>query len=311
MDSIDDVLDQVRRFPFAPRGALVDSRVPDFGFTINEKVEVWADNLGELYEKAKAEQWNASTDIPWHSDIRLEEPIASAVSQLFTFLAQNEYIALYLPAKFLPRINPYFTEVIEFLSTQIVDEARHVEVFTRRAMMLPGPKHVSAETQYALKSLLEIEDYAKAKFLLNILGEGTFDDLFTFLLRILPDPVSTEIVRRAKVDESRHVAYGVARTRYQLSRDYSRRQELLRAIEERASYLYAVSGADKYVLDALAVLAGGGADTKQVEAGMAKLAEMYAEMNRLRVHRLVQAGFTQQEAERISRLHGQAVKNFM
>ena len=39
--------------------------------------------------------------------------------------------ALYVPAKFIPRIHPRFTEVVMFLSTQVVDEGRHVEVFER------------------------------------------------------------------------------------------------------------------------------------------------------------------------------------
>lgn len=308
---VGEILDHVEKYPFAPRGARIDPTIPDLGFKINDKLQVWADNLEELYEKAKAEQWNATTDIPWHLKQPLPDDQEKAVSQLMTFLAENEFIALYLPAKFLPRINPHFTEATLFLSTQIVDEARHVEVFSKRALIGAGPQEVSSETQYALKSLLEIDDYIKAKFLLNILGEGTFDDLFTFLIPLLPDPVSKEMIRRAKVDESRHVAYGVARTRRQLEKQPTLKSELMQAIEERASYLYAVSGADKYVVQALSVIAGGGSEKKQVEAGMTSLAELHKDMYRLRVHRLVQAGFTTQEAEKISELHGSAVKSFM
>ena len=70
-------------------------------------------------------------------------------------------------------------------------------------------------------------------------------------------------------------------------------------------------GADKYVAEALAIIAGGGSERKQVEAGMASLAQLHKEMGKLRVHRLVQAGFSTEEAERISELHGSAVKSFM
>jgi len=307
----DEVLDSVERYPFAPRGSTIDPNIPDLGFTINSKIEVWADNLPSLYEKAKAEQWNASHDIPWSSIPKLPDDLEKAVSQLMTFLAENEYIALYLPAKFLPRINPHFAEVALFLSTQVADEARHVEVFSRRAVLGAGLQNVSSGTQYALKSLLDMDDYVKAKFLLNILGEGTFEDLFTFLIEVVPDPVTREIIRLAKRDESRHVAYGVRRTKYQLDHDASLKKQLVEAIEERASYLYSVSGADPFVTDALAIIAGGGSEKAEVEAGMKRLSKVYEGMHNARVRRLMLSGFDKETALKVSRLHSTAVKSFM
>jgi hypothetical protein len=304
------LLDSVEKYPFAPRGSKIDPLAPELNFTIKRKLDVWADNLSELYEKAKAEQWNAST-INWASLPQLPEGIEKAVSQLMTFLAENEYIALYLPAKFLPRISPYYNEVVLFLASQIVDEARHVEVFSKRAAIRLGPQHVSAATQYSLKSLLEMENYAKAKFLLNILGEGSFEDLFTFILEVAPDPVTREIIGLAKRDEARHVAYGVKRTQRQLEHDPEMKKQLLDAIEERASYLYAVSGADPYVIEALATLAGGGSEPKQIEEGMKKVSQLHERMHQTRVTRLIQAGFERDLAERISKLHSAAVKSFM
>lgn len=309
--SVDEVFDQIENFPFAPRGSVIEPYVPNLGFTINRKADVWAENLVELYEKAKAEQWNASTDIPWSSLPKLPEETEKAISQLMTFLAENEYIALYLPAKFLPRINPHFNEVLLFLSSQLVDEARHIEVFTRRALVGAGPQYISAGTQHALKSLLQMDDYVKAKFLLNILGEGTFEDLFTFLLEIVPDPVTREIVKLAKRDEARHVAYGVMRTKYQLQKDPLLKKQLVQAIEERASYLYAVAGGDPFIIDSLAILAGGGSEPHQIEAGLARLRQMHDYFHETRVKRLIQAGFDKETATKVSELHSAAVKSFM
>ncbi len=307
---LDEVIDYIEKFPFAPRGSTIDSFTPELNFTIKRKIDVWADNLQDLYEKAKAEQWNAS-NINWNSLPPLPDEMEKAVSQLMTFLAENEYIALYLPAKFLPRISPYFNEVVLFLASQIVDEARHVEVFSRRAAIGSGPQHVSAATQYALKSLLEMEDYAKATFLLNILGEGSFEDLFTFILEVAPDPVTREIIGLAKRDEARHVAYGVVRTKRQLEHDPQTKKQLVEAIEERASYLYAVSGADPFVIEALATLAGGGSERRQIEEGMRKVSDLHERMHQTRVRRLLQAGFDRDTAVRISELHSSAVKSFM
>jgi len=307
----DEILDRVERYPFAPRGSTIDPDVPNLGFTINTKIEVWADNLSSLYEKAKSEQWNASSDIPWSNLPKLPDDVEKAVSQLMTFLAENEYIALYLPAKFLPRINPHFAEVALFLSTQVADEARHVEAFSRRALLGAGLQNVSIGTQHALKSLLDIDEYVKAKFLLNILGEGTFEDLFTFLMEVVPDPVTRKIIKLAKRDESRHVAYGVRRTKYQLDHDPSLKKQLVDAIEERASYLYTVSGADPFVTEALAVIAGGGSEKAQTEAGMKRLSKVYEDMHNARVRRLILSGFDKETALKVSLLHSAAVKSFM
>ncbi len=299
------------RFPFAPRGSLVDPHLPDFGFGITRRDDVWTDALVDLYQKAKAEQWDASRDIPWDRIPPLPVDLDRAVCQVATFLAENELIALYLPAKFLPRISPYYAEVAQFLATQIADEARHLEVFTRRAQAGSGLGRVSAETQYALKSLFDIEDYTRAKFLLNLLGEGTFEDLFNFIADVAPDPVTKEIIRRVKADEGRHVAYGVLRTRRQLERQPEVRRELIDAIESRAAFLNAVSGVDKYFIEALAVLAGGGSEPTQVEAGLGRISRHYAAMNAGRTRRLLLAGFTAKDAQYISDLHASAVKSFM
>ena len=88
-----------------------------------------------------------------------------------THLAENEYAALYVPARFIPRIHPHFAEVALFLATQVNDEARHIEAFTKRALANGGGLQVSsAMTQTSLRSLLEQEDFSHASFLLGARG---------------------------------------------------------------------------------------------------------------------------------------------
>src|SRR5207253_3219799 len=118
-------------YGFVPRGAVAEPGMPQYPYTLNRKLDVWADNVQDLYEQAKSKQWNATTDIPW-SDLRpLPDEMERAVCQLMTFLAENEYAALYIPAKFLPRINAQYVEVVLFIGTIINDEARHIEAFTK------------------------------------------------------------------------------------------------------------------------------------------------------------------------------------
>ena len=52
-----------------------------------------------------------------------------------TYLIENETAALLVPARFLAQIHPHFREVLQLLAIQAADEARHIEVFTRRAQL--------------------------------------------------------------------------------------------------------------------------------------------------------------------------------
>ena len=92
-----------------------------------------------------------------------------------TYLIENEQAALLVPARFLGRVHPHFREVVQLLAVQVADEARHVEVFTRRAALRGGALGVStAGGQASLQTLLDEPDFALASFLLSVLGEGTF-----------------------------------------------------------------------------------------------------------------------------------------
>ena len=296
----------------AQRGSVVDPNVPDFGFAINRKVEVWADNIAELVEQAKQGQWNATTDIPWQELPELPEDLERAVCQISTFMIQNEYLAMYLPAKFLSRIDPCFSEVVMFLSSQVMDEARHVEVFTKRALANGGGlQYVSSATAWSLQSLLTQEDYTDASFLLHVLGEGTFMELLRFLEEVAPDPVTAQVFKLARQDEGRHVGYGLSHFGYHIQHNPGIVQQLAQAAERRTAFLQQASGASPFVLQALMVLAGGGSAPDRMARGRERVRELYDTMHKTRVRELVQVGFGRETAEKISELHGSGVRNFM
>src|SRR5258707_13807009 len=131
-----------------------------------------------------------------------------------TFLAENELSALYVPAGFLPRIHPAYAEVAMFLATQLADEARHIDVFLKRARAGNGGLGIStATTRRSLLSLLEAEDFTEASFLLSVLGEGTYLDLLRFIERHAPDEATSELARRARTDEARQLQFGALHVR--------------------------------------------------------------------------------------------------
>ena len=128
----------------APRGADVDADTADMGYILNWKTDMWSDNVTELYEEAVARQWSATRDIPWGDLRELPADVEHAMCQLCTLLTEVEMIAADLPAKWMWRMNHDFIEAKMFLCTQIMDEARHAEVFRKRALANGGGLLVSA-----------------------------------------------------------------------------------------------------------------------------------------------------------------------
>jgi hypothetical protein len=289
------------------RGAPRPQPGPAMPYAITQRELVWADNLHELIERAKRRQWNASTDIPWAEGRQVPPDSEEALAQILTWMLQQEYAAWYLPAKFIGQIHPAYTEVGLFLSTQIADEARHVEAFLKRLYLNGvGLREVAVGTESSIKGLLMQDDFARASFLLHVLGEGTFTDLFHLLIEIAPDEATRQIMVRALEDEARHVAYGVGRLRTQLSvhpKPDALGQQFVEALEARLSFTYEVSGLPPQVQEALAILAGGGRSPVAFGRGVPRVQRFIDELNQSRKQRLLQAGFSEPLAEHISQLH--------
>lgn len=289
---------------FSPRGAVVEEGSPAFPVSLTERDLVWADNVASLYDQAVAGQWKAATDIAWDEIPELPVHLERAVCQIMTHLAENEYAALYVPSKFIPRIHPHYTEVVMFLSTQVADEARHIEAFTKRALVNGGGlQYSSALTQQSLKSLLDQEDFSQASFLLSVLGEGAFLEYLAFIANHAPDPVTADIVRRARIDEARHVAFGISHARHYLAADPDRGDVLRRAVHHRAEYLAQTAAGPEQVEEALVVLAAGGLTPAALPDAVRHVRQLKETMHRKRVGRLRLLGFSAPDAEEISELH--------
>src|SRR5205823_5410341 len=133
--------------------------------------------------------------------------------------AQNEYAALYVPAAFVAELNPAYVEVLSWLASHVADEARHVEVFTKRALIGGFSGYALASTELSLRTLLDERDFSAAALLLNVLGEGTFLDLLRFVERHAPDAATAAAARLAHRDERRHVQFGIAHVRLRIAGD--------------------------------------------------------------------------------------------
>jgi hypothetical protein len=298
------------KWGLAARGARVEAGGPEFHFRLNSKEEVWADNVPRLYLQAAAAQWNPATAIDWDAPFELPSEIESAVIQVMTYLIENEVAALLVPAKFLAQVHPHFREVMQLLAIQVADEARHVEVFTRRATLRhQGELGLSTVSgQQSLKTLLDETDFTLASFLLSVLGEGTFLNLLWFLECHAPDPVTRAIARLAAQDEARHVAFGMGHLQYMIAQDPATRLRLSAAINRRHDALAQTAGLNEEVFDSLILLAAGQWKPEAIASGFEKVQVLKQEMDTDRRGRLVKLGFSAEEASALSALH---TRNFM
>jgi hypothetical protein len=174
----------------------VEAGAPELHFTFSTKDAVWADEVQKLYAQAAAAQWDPAAAIDWSARVELPPEVEDAVVQVMTFLIENETAALLVPAAFAARVHPHFREVLQLLAVQAADEARHVEVFTRRALLCRRELGFStAGGQASLQTLVAEPDFELASLLLSVLGEGSFLSLLAFLREHAPDPVTREVVR--------------------------------------------------------------------------------------------------------------------
>ncbi|XRQ09891.1 hypothetical protein ACN3XK_03005 [Actinomadura welshii] len=293
----------------AARGALVEPGGPALAADLDDRDVVWADLAPRLYAHAAAAQWDPATAVPWDAEFALPAEIEKAVVQVMTYLVENEQAALVIPARLLARVHPHFREVLQLLAVQAADEARHVEVFTRRALLRGGEMGTSsAGGRASLASLLAEPDFSLASFLLSVLGEGSFLSLLSFLDRYAPDLVTRQVVRLARQDEARHVAFGVAHLEHQAVLDPGLRSRLRSAVERRHESLSDTAGLNRDVFDSLVVLAAGAWTPEAVADGHRRVRELQADMDEGRRRRLVRLGFPADEAAELSALH---TRNFM
>ena len=298
-----------QRWGLAARGATVEAGTPDFGFALADKREVWADEAARLYASAAASQWDPNTAVPWDESFDLPSEVEDAVVQLMTYLIENETAALVVPSRFLAQLHPHFREVMQLLAIQAADEARHVEVFTRRGLLKRDRLGLSTiGGQASLKTLVDEPDFAIASFLLSAMGESTFLVLLRFLERHAPDPVTRSVSRLAANDEARHVAFAVAHLRESARHDPALLERLAQSVHRRHDALRHTAGLNQEVHDALVLLAAGSWEHDDLRDGSRSVSQLLRDMDDNRRRQLVRLGFEEEQATALSGLH---TRNFM
>ena len=192
------------------------------------------EELRNLYEKGKVNQWNAERDLDWSSPVSKDDwvmnPDASMLAQLCKMMGKDEATQkaaafdelTHLLSQLLHgeqaalQICGQLTNACDkmdekwYAASQVADEARHIEAiskFLSRKMGAIFP--INPSLKVLLDELLAAETARKKTLGMQTLFEGMAVGIFGLLRSESRNPFLAEMIRRVEQDESRHAAFGV------------------------------------------------------------------------------------------------------
>ena len=259
-----------KNYSMAARGSEMVPGLPDLGYTINRKSDVWSDNVAALYEEAKARRWAPAVEIDWAALKAAPQPpeLAAAVSQLCTTLEEIALVMMEFPSRWVSAINQEFLELKSYLCAQMIDEARHVEVFRKRALVSSGLKRASASVEQALKEILFADTYPEASLACNVMLASMV--LGVFRQSATMSAVDARIFRLCMQDTARELAYGMGHLRYHLQHQPHRGAFLHDFLDRTEHTFFGIAGSPE-LLEPLIVLAGKGTSKAALQAGSRRI----------------------------------------
>jgi hypothetical protein len=214
--------------------AQIDLDTPvDLHWTWNYTSEV--EELRALYERGKKGQWNAETDVDWSipfprdewflpkKDLQLLPTVlaiagaddatcrAAAFDEFawtFSQLLHGEQAALQLCGQLTnscPTLDAKF-----YAASQVIDEARHVEVISKFLQRKIGTIYpIGGTLKVLLDTLLEAPTWKMKTLGMQCLFEGMAVGIFDMIQKGSTNPLLSDVIRRVKQDEARHAAFGI------------------------------------------------------------------------------------------------------
>ncbi len=204
--------------------------------------------LDKLYEKAKVSMWNGETDLPWDTDVDQESVVIANALQntggngagalgladfdvtgtpfehwdeqqwlrlgiesqnwMLSQFMHGEQGALICTAKIVETV-PWI-DAKYYASTQVMDEARHVEVFAKYLdTKLSGYYPVNAHLKLLLDDIVTDSRWDMTYLGMQVMVEGLALAAFGFMHQMSTEPLLKKLLRYVMSDEARHVAFGV------------------------------------------------------------------------------------------------------
>jgi hypothetical protein len=195
--------------------------------------------LDRLYEKAKTSMWNGQTDLPWETEVDQEAVVVAGggsgigegmdlTGTPFEKWTEKEFIdlgiqsqnwmlsqfmhgeqgALVCTARIVESV-PWI-DAKYYASTQVMDEARHVEVFAKYLdEKLSGHYPINAHLKMLLDDIIQDSRWDMTYLGMQIMVEGLALAAFGFMHQLTAEPLLKQLLRYVMSDEARHVAFGV------------------------------------------------------------------------------------------------------
>jgi len=192
------------------------------------------DRLLSLYDKGKQRQWNAAERIDWSHEIDLDNPLAvpeetvpiygsriwSALGERdrglvrrhlsawqFSQFLHGEQGALICASKIVQTVPDLDAKF--YAATQVMDEARHVEAYSRYLrekldLAYPINEHLKA----LLNDVIADSRWDMTYLGMQVLIEGLALAAFGLIRDLTGDPLAEAINAYVMQDEARHVAFG-------------------------------------------------------------------------------------------------------
>ena len=192
--------------------------------------------MEELYRRAKRGQWDGETYLNWKTDVDPLSPEVPLIPDSFiNFEAAEKFgiklskterreftysLTAWMLSQFLHGEQgalfaaAQVTEAVQFFeyygATQVVDEARHVEVFHRYLDTKLNKLYQVNDNLFTIIDALMSDSRWDMKFLgMQIMIEGLALGAFGMLYQFTSEPLLKELLKMVIQDEARHVHYGV------------------------------------------------------------------------------------------------------
>ena len=212
----------------------IEALLTQFPLQYTWNYEMVRQELTNLYEKAKRDQWNASEHLAWDTSVDPENEIVpdfqipiygthiwekltpgevkklrrEALAWTLSQFMHGEQGALLATAQIVdatPWIESKF-----YAATQVMDEARHVEVYSRYLReKLTRAYPINRHLRKLLDRILSDSRWDMKYLGMQIMVEGLAMAAFGYMHKMCREPLLTELTRYVMRDESRHVAFGV------------------------------------------------------------------------------------------------------
>jgi hypothetical protein len=194
--------------------------------------------MQELYRLAKEGQWDGSTYLDWSTSVDPESPDAPVIPERFLNLGKLREFGVKLDERETRRLvadtaswmlsqflhgeqgalfaAAQVTEAVQFFdgklygATQVMDEARHVEVFHRYLDTKMNKVYQINDNLFVIIDALMGDSRWDMKFLgMQIMVEGLALGAFGSLYKLTAEPLLKSLLKMVIMDEARHVHYGV------------------------------------------------------------------------------------------------------